>query len=327
MPVGLCLLIALALLWTLGYPPGPVLQVIWSKMFRRSGALGEILQYATPILLTGLAVTVAFRAAVWNIGAQGQFLAGALAAVAMGSVAPGSRMLGVGMVLIASVVAGGLVAVIAAVLHWWRRVPVVLSTLLLNFIVILLLRYLVNGPLADADPARRGQSVEIAESAALPLLDGRGLHLGFAVAIVMAAMVWFVLRWTTFGFRLRIVGQNATAGRFAGIHVPRVSLATLALSGALAGLGGGIEVAGVRHAIYLSDADSGFGFTGIAVALLGGLNPAGVVAAAIFFGALRGSFLALESELGVASVTGTALQGLVVILVLVMVARSGRVKP
>jgi ABC-type uncharacterized transport system permease subunit len=327
--VVICMVAGVGALAALGYPPGEVLGAVATKVLwhpnssLRVVAWANILQYATPILLTGLAVTVAFRASVWNIGAQGQYLAGAIAANIVGAFLGAPAAVTIPILLIAGIGAGAMVAMIAAVLDWWRKVPVVLSTLLLNFIVIELLRYLIVGPLRD--PGAIVRTRELLPGAQIPVIGEMRLQPGFFAAILAAGVVWFVLRQTTFGFRLRVVGENPVAARFAGISVPRVSLATLAFSGALAGLAGALEISGVRHELVFSDADSGYGFTGIAVALLGRLNPLGVIAAALFFGLLRACFFALEIEARVPSVTGLALQGLVIVLMLV-VTQAGLVR-
>ena len=320
--VAVCVIAGVGALAALGYAPGEVLPAVWNKVIWRSDphlrwvAWGNVLQYATPILLTGLAVTVAFRASVWNIGAQGQYLAGAIAGNVVGAFVAWPAVVTIPMLLAVAIAAGAVVAMIAAILDWWRKVPVVLSTLLLNFIVIELLRYLIVGPLRD--PGGIVRTRELLNGAQLPVMGEMRLQPGFFFGLVSAGIVWLILRQTTFGFRLRVVGENPVAARFAGMSVARVSLMTLALSGALAGLAGGLEIAGVRHELVFSDADSGYGFTGIAVALLGRLNPVGVVAAALFFGLLRACFFALEIEARVPSVTGMALQGLVIILMLVL---------
>jgi simple sugar transport system permease protein len=320
--VVICMITGVGALAALGYPPSDVLGAVWSKVLwhrdpgLRLVAWANVLQYATPILLTGLAVTVAFRASVWNIGAQGQYLAGAIAGNLVGAFMSAPGLVTIPILLVGAIVAGALVAMIAAILDWWRKVPVVLSTLLLNFIVTELLRYLIVGPMRD--PGAIVRTRELRPGAQLPLIGEMRLGPGFFFALASAGLVWFILRQTTFGFRLRVVGENPVAARFAGISVPRVSLATLALSGALAGLAGGLEISGVRHELVFSDVDSGYGFTGIAVALLGRLNPVGVIAAALFFGLLRACFFALEIEARVPSVTGLALQGLVIILMLVL---------
>jgi simple sugar transport system permease protein len=291
-------------------------------------------------MLTGLAVAVAFRANVLNFGAQGQYVCGAIAATAVGVYATGVRAgTLIPLHLACATAAGALFAVIAAALDRWRRVPVVLSTLLLNFVALEFLRYLLQGPMRATgaggtllDP----QSPELLDAARLPQFfagpSGQGVHLGFFVAVGAAVAVAFVLRRTTFGFRLRVVGQNPDAGRFAGMNVARVSFATLALSGALAGLAGGVQVAGVVPFVLLRDTGTdGIGFTGIAVALLARLSPIGVIASAIFFGLLGTAFRALErSPLDVHAATAQAVQGALVIAVLVITSTrwgTGRGRP
>jgi simple sugar transport system permease protein len=316
--VGACVGVGLLVLALLGHSPGEVMGIVWGKVIfhdraeRRAAAWSAVLYHTTPILLTGLAVTVAFRASVWNIGGEGQFLAGALAANAIGAHLALHSAAGIPMMLLVAGAAGAGLAAVASLLEWWRRVPVVLSTLLLNAVMVQVLTYLVAGPLGD--PGR---------AVTRPLLGAYRLPglvtpPGLLIALSAAGMVAFVLRQTTFGFRLRMVGENPTAARFAGVHVPLTALATLSLSGALAGLAGGVELAGVRGELAFSDANLGFGFTGIAVALLARLSPLAVIPSALFFGVMRSGFTVLEAELGVPSVTGLALQGLIVMLMLVL---------
>jgi simple sugar transport system permease protein len=286
----------------------------------------QTLQSATPILLTGLAVAVAFRANVLNIGGQGQYVLGAAAGAAVGIYVRAPAPLLVTLLLLAALIAGACLASIAAALERWRSVPVVLSTLLLNFVALEFLRYLLQGPMratSEAGDFLDPQSRQLPDPAHLPEFfsptPGQGLHLGFFIALVAAALLAFLLRRTTFGFRLRVVGQNPQAARFAGMNVARVSFATLALSGALAGLAGGIQVAGVATYILFPDVGTdGLGFTGIAVALLGRLSPIGVILSAIFFGLLGTAFKALErSPLEIHSSTAQGVQGLLVIAVLI----------
>jgi simple sugar transport system permease protein len=284
------------------------------------------LQSATPILLTGLAVAVAFRANVLNIGGQGQYAMGAVAGAAVGIYVQAPAPLLVTLLLLAAMLAGALLAAVAAALERWRSVPVVLSTLLLNFVALEFLRYLLQGPMRAVDEHGHfldPQSRQLPQAARLPEYfstnPGQGLHVGFFIAVAVAALLAFLLRRTTFGFRLRVVGQNPHAARFAGMNVPRVSFATLALSGALAGLAGGIQIAGVAIYVLFPDIGTdGLGFTGIAVALLGRLSPLGVILSAIFFGLLNTSFKALErSSLEIHSSTAQGVQGLLVIAVLI----------
>ena len=287
----------------------------------------QTLQTATPILLTGLAITAAFRANVLNIGTQGQYVLGAIAGAAAGIYLPAGRGMLIPLLLLAAMAAGALLAAISAALERWRNVPVVLSTLLLNFVALEFLRYVLQGPMRAAhedgtllDPQTR----ELPDAARLPDFltqsNGQGLHVGFLIAVVAAVALSFLLRRTTFGFRLRVVGQNPDAARFAGINVARVSFATLALSGALAGLAGAIQVAGIPPYVLFPDVGTdGLGFTGIAVALLGRLSPVGVIFSALFFGLLNTAFRALEqSPLQIHSVTAQAVQGMLIIAVLVV---------
>jgi simple sugar transport system permease protein len=294
----------------------------------------QTLQSATPILLTGLAAAVAFRANVLNIGAQGQYVLGACAGAAVGIYAhAGGAPLLIPLLLLAAMAAGALFASIAAALERWRNVPVVLSTLLLNFVALEFLRYLLQGPMrarTEGGTFLDPQSQQLPEAAQLPEFfsptPGQGLHLGFFIALVAAVLLTFLIRQTTFGFRLRVVGQNPQAARFAGINVARVSFATLALSGALAGLAGGVQISGVATYVLFPDLGAdGLGFTGIAVALLGRLSPIGVIFSALFFGLLNTAFKALErSPLEIHSSTAQGVQGLLVIAVLI--AGSGRWK-
>jgi simple sugar transport system permease protein len=286
------------------------------------------LQSATPILLTGLAVAVAFRANVLNIGGQGQYVAGAVAGTAVALSAPvGTPAVLIVLHLGAAVVAGAMLASIAAGLALWRNVPVVLSTLLLNFVALEVLRYLLQGPMratSDGGTLLDPQSRQLPEAARLPeffaVNGGQGIHLGFFVAVGVALVLAVVLRRTTFGFRLRVVGENPEAARFAGIGVARVSFATLALSGGLAGLAGGVQVSGVAtHVLFPDVGIDGLGFTGIAVALLGRLSPVGVVFSALFFGLLNTAFRALErSPLEVHAATAVGVQGALVLAILVV---------
>ena len=285
------------------------------------------LENATPILLTGLAITAAFRANALNIGTQGQYVLGAIATTVIGIYLHAPAVLLIPLHLLAAMAAGAIFAAIAAALERWRNVPVVLSTLLLNFVAMEFLFYLLQGPLravAEDGSLLDPQSPELLPAARLPQffspIAALGLHLGFFIALAAAAMLGFILSKTTFGFRLRVLGQNPQAARFAGINTARVSLATMALSGALAGLAGGVRVAGVApYQLYRDVGMDGIGFTGIAVALLGRLSPLGVVFSAIFFGVLNTTFKALErSDLDVHSVAAQGVQGALVIAVLIV---------
>lgn len=286
----------------------------------------QAIALATPLLLTGLAVALAFRAGVLNIGAQGQYIAGAIASTAIGVYAPlHSPPLLIALHLLGAMLAGALVAAIAAVLYRWRNVSVVLSTLLLNFAMLEFLRYLLQGPMrarSDAGTLLDPQSPPLPEAAQLPMFfqspTGQGIGLGTFLAIAAAILLAWMLRRTVLGYRMIVVGQNPTAARFAGIHVSRISVLALAMSGALAGLAGGIHVAAApSYTLFPDLGTNAVGFTGIVVALLAGLSPIGAIVSALFFGVLTSAFRALEaSPLDVHSSTGQAVQGMLVIAIL-----------
>lgn len=257
-------------------------------------ALTETLTRATPLILTGLAAAVAFRARFFNIGAEGQLYLGALAAVAVGgefgSELPAS--LGFAAMIAAAIVAGSLWLAVAALLRTRLSVDEVVTTLLTNFIVLLFVSWMLDGPMKD--PAAMGwpQSVALPAELELAKLVARSrLHSGFAIALACALVLWAVSKYTAFGFEARAVGANAQAARFAGINVGRTVFKTALVSGGLAGLAGAIEVAG-RTSYVTLDMSPGYGYAGIVVAMLAGLQPLGVVPAALF---IAGMFVGADS--------------------------------
>jgi len=225
----------------------------------------------------------------------------------------------------AAALAGAAWAGIAAVLKLRRNVSEVISTIMLNFVALLFISYLVQGPLMETG-GRYPQTDALADGLMLPrLFAGHRVHLGLVVAVLAAAALQFVLFRTVAGFEMRAAGANPQAARLAGINVDRRLLLALMLSGALAGLAGGIEVSGVTRRLY-ERFSPGWGFTGIAVGLLGRLSPAGVVVAALFFGALDAGSNAMQRVAGVSSVLVSVIQA-TVILFLVTLERARWFQP
>jgi len=269
---------------------------------------------ATPVILTGLSVAIAFRAGVFNIGAEGQLLVGA-AAAAGASLLPGIRnsLVSPWIALGAGAAAGGAWAAISALLRARFRVLEVISTILLNFVALNLVGFLVRGPLQE--PLHiYPQSATIASIARLPrILSGSRLHAGFLVALAAAGVAWWVIRYTAAGFRLRAVGANADAARISGeIDVTRTTTNAFLVSGALAGLAGAIEVTGVTFALY-ENISPGYGYTGIAVALLARLDALGVVASGLLFGALEAGASAMQRDAGVPSAVVLIVEALIIL--------------
>ena len=303
-----------------GYDAARALAALWRGSLGSSDAiLSATLVRATPLLLAALGVALAFRAGIWNIGAEGQLLAGATAATAL-SMVPGGipRVLILPAVLIAGALAGTLWASIAELLRRRRGVLEVISTIMLNFVALHVVGALVHGPLQEP-LGIYPQSSPITEAARLPrLIPGTRLHAGFAVALVIAPLLWWWLRSTAAGFRLRAVGANPDAARMAGrIDVARVAGMAFLASGALAGLAGAVEVSGVTFALY-DNISAGYGYTAIVVALLGRLDPLAIVPSAILFGALESGALAMQREAGIPSVVVTAVEAVLVLAVLLI---------
>ncbi len=250
-------------------------------------ALSETLTRATPLILTGLAVAVAFRARLWNIGAEGQLYMGAVTAVALGTGAVAApALLLVPLLLAGSALAGALFMLGPTWLKLRLGVDEVVTTLLLNFVALLIVGMLLEGPMQDPMSLGWPQSASIVADATLPRLVAKTrVHAGLIMALVAAFLVWLYLERTVWGFETRAVGHNAQAAAYAGMPVGRILLRAGLISGALAGLAGAGEVAGLKG--YLtSDLSPGFGYTGIVVAMLAQLNPLGVVLAAIFVAAV-----------------------------------------
>jgi simple sugar transport system permease protein len=290
------------------------------------GALGSpdallsvTLVRSVPLVLTGLAVALAFRAGVWNIGAEGQLYVGAICATIAGLAGPSlPALVHLPLVLLAAAAGGALWAAVPAWMRIRLGVGEVITTLLLNFVAIDLAAWAVHGPLQER---RRvfPQSDPIAAGARLPALwSGTRLHWGFVLAVALALVLWWVLSRSLWGFRVRAAGASPDAARVSGrIAVSSITFSAFLWSGALAGLAGGVEVAGVTYALY-EGISPGHGYTAIAVALLAGLHPLAVVGAAVFFGGLEGGAGAMQRFAGVPAAWVGAVEALVILSVLAL---------
>lgn len=273
--------VAMALAWIAGADPLATLGQIVTGALGSKLAILETLNRATPLIFTGLAVAVAFRAKLWNIGAEAQLYAGAIVSVVLGTGAIASP-LALPVSAMAAMVAGAVLLLGPVLLKTRLGVDEVVTTLLLNFIMLLFVSYLLEGPMKDPMGMGWPKSPALVAEARLPrIIDGLRLHWGFALALIAAVIVWVIQTRTTLGFEIRAVGQNPAAARFAGMPVNTVLVKTALLSGGLAALAGWSEVAGLKGHLS-SDLSPGFGYTGIIVAMLALLHPLGVVLTAIF---------------------------------------------
>ena len=263
-------------------------------------ALTETLTRAAPLMLTGLAAAVAFRARLWNIGAEGQLYGGALAAVWIGTAPLGiPDALLLPAVILAGAVAGGLLLLGPAVLKTRFGVDEVVTTLLLNFIVLLFVSMMIEGPMKDPMAMGWPQSETLPMAAELPRLIPRTrLHAGLIMALVAAGLIYVMMTRTVLGFEMRAVGASPRAARFAGMSVGRVMLLVALISGGLAGLAGVSEVAG-RTGYLTLDMSPGYGTGGVVVAMLAQLHPLGVVLGALMVASIFVGADAMSRAVGV----------------------------
>lgn len=297
------------------------LQAYWyfliDPLSSRTSAI-EVLVKATPLLLTGAAITFAFAGGYWNIGAEGQLYAGATAATAVGiqmhDITP---WIALPAMILAGFLAGVGWALVPALMKVKLAIDEVVTTLLLNSVAILLVSALLNGPWRNPI-SQWPQSPEIASSAIFPRLIPRArLHLGFLLAVIIIVILWYVLTRTAFGLRMRAVGLAPAAARFSGIAVERTMLICALVSGGIAGIAGVSEVAGIHY--HLIDAISpGYGYTGIIVATLGTLNAWGVALAALFIGLIDTGSQTVSRALGVPAYLGDVIQSTLLLVTLGM---------
>lgn len=313
-----------------GYDPVAAAGAAWGASFGSTFAIvSGTLKRATPLITLGIAVSVAFRAGVLNIGADGQFLAGASAAVAAGLMFGGlPRVVLLPAEFAAGLCGGAAWAAIAATLRRRFGVAEVVSTLLLNFVAANLVGYLVRGPLQEPSHAFPQTSL-LGEAARLPVLvASQRLHWGFVIACGVAFFAWRFASRSAAGFRARVVGASPAVAHSASlIDVRAVQARALIASGAISGLAGFCEVAGVTFGLY-EGLSPGYGFTAIAVALLANLNPLGVLATAVLFGALSAGADGMQRDAGIPAEFAAVVAALVILgTILVSAARRTRATP
>jgi ABC-type uncharacterized transport system permease subunit len=297
---------------------------LWKSYFYLFyGALGtrfnllETCVKASPLLLTGLAVAFAFRAKFWNIGAEGQLLAGALAATALGiSLGGVPEPLVLPIVMVGGALAGGLWASIPALLKTRLKVDDVVSTLLLNYVMVHIMGALLFGPLQQPGSSWPRSSAIIA-AAEYPMLMARSrFHLGIPLALLAVLVIWFINKKTTFGYQSRAVGVNVRAANFGGINSTRVILWTAMISGGLAGLAGVGELCAIQRRLIM-DISPGYGYSGIVIAMLGNLHPVGVLFSSLFFSVIIVGAQTMSRMTGVPTYIAEVIQGMALMVMLI----------
>ena len=318
------LLVGAVMLLLLKVNPVEAYKALWDGAFGTSNAFAETLVKATPLLLVALGICISFRGDVINIGGEGQMIVGALLATWVGltfTTLPG--WLVIVLALLAGFLGGAVWGGIPGLLKAYFRVNEILSTVMMNAIAVQLMNFFLRGPMIDPSQAELAskipQTARLLEAFRLPRLAPTRLHLGALIAVVLAVLVYILLWRTTLGYRIRAVGQNPNASRYAGIKVPRYIVLSLLLSGAFAGLAGATQVFGVNYRMITDGSASGFtgsaGFNGIVAALFGQLHPIWSIPASILFGALLVGANKMQRVVQVPSALVIALNGLVVVFV------------
>ena len=315
-----------ALLGVSGYDVSQSARALWGGAFGSPDAfVSSTLVRAIPLLIMGSAIALAFRVGVFNVGGDGQFLAGAAASTWVALIATRlPSVLAIVLALVAGALAGALWSVLPALFRRRWGVFEVLSTLMMNFIAAYLISYLVRGPLQEPTGVYP-QSPTISTALQLPIIfSGSRLHAGFIIASMCVALAWVWLSRRAGGFNARVTGANPIAAASAGrIETGAVAFRVFVAGAALCGLAGAIEVLGVTFALY-ENLSPGYGFTAIAVALLAGLHPLGVLPSAVFLAALDAGAGAMQREAGVPSVTVWVIQALLVLAALAARALRNR---
>jgi general nucleoside transport system permease protein len=297
---------------------------LWKGAFGSTNSFAETLVKATPLLLVALGICISFRGDVINIGGEGQMIIGAILATWVGLTftgAPGWVV--ITLALVAGFIGGAFWGGIPGVLKAYFNVNEILSTVMMNAIAVQLMNFLLRGPMIDPSQAELAskipQTARLDDLFHLARLAPTRLHLGALIAVILAVVVYILLWRTTWGYRIRAVGQNPNASRYAGIKVPRYIVLALLLSGAFAGLAGAIQVYGVNYRMITDGSASGFtgsaGFNGIVAALFGQLHPLWSIPASILFGALLVGANSMQRVVQVPSALITVLNGLVVVFV------------
>jgi len=318
------LLVGAIMLIVLDVNPIVAYQALLNGAFGSSNAIAETLVKATPLLLVGLGICIAYRGNVINIGGEGQMIVGAILATLVGLTftnLPGWLMITIAMLV--GALGGSIWGGIPGMLKAYFNVNEILSTVMMNAIAVQILNYVLTGPMMDPVQSEKAsqipQTARLEEVYRLPRLVPTRLHLGALIAVVLAILVYILLWRTTLGYRIRAVGQSQSASRYAGIKVRHHIVLSLLMSGALAGLAGVIQVYGVNFRMITDGSTTGFtggaGYNGIVAALFGSLHPIITIPASILFGALLVGANTMQRVTQIPSALITALNGLVVVFV------------
>ena len=302
------------ILFVAGYDVGKAFTSLWLGTFRNLFTITSTINRSSPLIFVGLAVAIAFRGSVFNIGAEGQLLMGTIFATFVGvnfTVLPGVVL--IPLMIIAGALGGAIWGFIPGFLKAKYEVSEVITTIMFNYIALHLIGYLVRGPMRDPQRAEP-MSHTIADQGFLPsILPGTRLHFGYFLGIIFAVLLFYLLFKTFVGYEVRAVGLNRDAAKSGGINVQTTITSTMLISGALAGMGGAIEIANVHY--LLEGISPGYGYTGISVAVLAGSNPIGVIFTSLLFGMLSSGGMSMQRLAGISSSFVGIFQGIMIIAI------------
>jgi simple sugar transport system permease protein len=309
-----------------GLDPVAVYATLYVGAFGTWFSLEDTLTQAAPLMLTALATAIPARAGLLVIGGEGALVVGGVATVLAGVLLAGAPpAMAIGLMCGAGGAAGGLWIAAAGALRHWRGVNETISTLLLNYIAIAVLNWLVSSPIRDFDQVLKAASWPVGEAFMLGDIPGTGIHWGLAFGVAACLVAWGLLRATTFGFAVDILGGNLRAAQMVGLPVGRLVLATCFLGGAAAGLAGALEVAAV-HGFASASLVVGYGYAGILAAFLARQHPLGCIAVAVLLGGISASGGLLQRRFGLPDAATLVLQGILFVAVLATHTLHGRLR-
>ncbi len=298
-----------------GYDPGRVFFLMWRSSFGSRYALSETVVKMIPLLLCSLGVSIAFRMKLWNIGAEGQFHAGALGATWFALSYPDmSTFILLPLMFLAGFICGALWALLVAIPKALLDVNETITSLMLNYVAILLMSYYVYGPWRDPEGFNFPLTARFSDAAILPTLFGTRIHVGIVFGLLAAFVIFLIFRFTKWGYTVRVIGESPAAARYAGMNIMRNILLVMIVSGGLSGIAGMAEVSGLAHRLQ-PGISAGYGYTAIIIAWLSRLNPWNIVLTSFLFGALQVGSFAIQTA-GLPAATVSLLHGLILFFIL-----------
>lgn len=286
-------IIGALLLLVIGVNPGVAYAKLFSGVFSKPKFITYSIVYAAPLIFTGLSVAFSFRTGIFNIGAEGQYVVGSLAAAVIGILIPMPKGIHAIVCILAAAAAGALWGFLVGLMKVKKGINEVLSYIMLNWIAFYLSNFVVSIKAIHTDQGAEAtkniqETASIKMPSAMAKLTGcTDVHWGIVLAVLAAILMWFIMTKTTFGYQLRAVGFSRTAAEYAGISSNKIFLTSMSISGVLAGLGGAVQLLGMSERIPQFASQEQYGFQGITVALIGSTNPLGCIASGLFYGAMK----------------------------------------